>query len=440
MTPGPNPVPPRLTERLLHGILPRGVVGDSIVGDAREEYAEYVRRGGMAPGLWYGLHALRLAGGYAIQEGGVGDMGAIFKDLKFGARALMRMPGSAIISVAVLALGIGLCTFMFSLIYGLYFRGMGFPEDERLLVVRQTNVERNQTSLSLSIQDFADFRERQSSFEGLLGFRSGTVNITGGEAPIRYQGSFVTANTFNLLGVQPVIGRGFAEGEDSPGSPLNVVLGWDAYRDDYGLDRDVIGRDVSVNGETGTILGVMPEGFKWPQNQEVWVAFTDDPLATARGQGRSANVYGRLKDGVTREQAELDMASIARQLEQEYPETNEGIGARVETPIESNMGPELNLIFGAMMVAVITVLLVACANVANLLLARAAMRTREAGIRVAMGGGPPPCDAALLRRSTGALRSGGGARHRHRLRRRRVVRHRHRPISHGPTVFHAVHD
>ena len=314
-------------------------------------------------------------------------MGAMFKDLKFGARALLRMPGSAMISVAVLALGIGLCSFMFSIIYGLYFRGFGFPEDDRILVIRETNLEQNQTSRNLSIQDFADFRERQSSFEALLGFRSGTVNIAGSEAPVRYQGSFVTANTFDVLGVQPVIGRAFAAGEDAPGSPLHVVLGWEAWRDDYGLDRDVIGRDVRVNGEAGTILGVMPEGFKWPQNQEVWVVFTDDPLATARGQGRYASVWGRLKDGVTREQAELEMASIARQLEQEYPETNEGIGARVETPIQSNTDPTLNLVFGAMMVAVIAVLLVACANVANLLLARAAMRTREAGIRVALGGG-----------------------------------------------------
>ena len=362
------------------------MVGDSIVGDAREEYAEYVRGGGMVPGLWYWLHALRLAGGYVIQEGGVGDMGAMFKDLKYGVRSLTRMPGSAAISVAVLALGIGLCSFMFSLIYGLYFRGLGFPEEDRLLVIWETNVELNQTQRSLSIQDFADFRERQTSFEGLLGFYSGTVNVAGSEAPVRYQGAFVTSNTFDILGVHPVIGRSFAEGEDAPGAPLNVVLGWEAFRDDYGLDRSVIGRDVRVNGEPGTIIGVMPEGFKWPQNQEVWVPFRDDPLATARGQGRFATVYGRLKDGATREQAELDVASIARQLEQEYPDISEGIGARVETPVESNMNPQLNLIFGAMMVAVIGVLLVACANVANLLLARAAMRTREAGIRVALGG------------------------------------------------------
>jgi putative ABC transport system permease protein len=148
-------------------------------------------------------------------------MGAMFKDLKFGARALMRMPGPAVISVAVLALGIGLCSFMFSIVYGLYFRGFGCPEDDLVLVVWKMNVERNQTSRSLSIQDPADFRERQAPVQELLGYRSGTVNIEGNEAPVRYQGSFVTANTVNLLGVQPVIGRGLAVAEDAPGSTLD---------------------------------------------------------------------------------------------------------------------------------------------------------------------------------------------------------------------------
>jgi predicted permease len=167
---------------------------------------------------------------------------------------------------------------------------------------------------------------------------------------------------------------------------MNVVLGYSAWRDQFGSDRSVIGREVRVNGEPGTVLGVMPEGFAFPDRSEVWVPFRDDPLVTARGQGRFATVYGRLKDGVTRDQAQLEFAAIADQLAQEYPETNEAIGSRLETPIEANMDSELNLVFGAMMIAVLFVLLVACANVASLLLARAAMKSREAGIRVAMGG------------------------------------------------------
>ena len=383
-----RPGPPRLAEALLRLVLPHGIVGESILGDALEEYEEYVSTSGFAPGIWYWIHAMRLACGYVITRGRDVEVGTILKDLKFGARSLMRMPGSAAISVAVLGIGIGLCSFMFSIIYGIYFRGLDIPEADRVFVVYETNLERSQTQLNVPIQDLADWRERQTSFEGLLGVSGGvTVNIAGPEEPIRFQGAFVTANTFSLLGVQPNIGRGFAEGDDAPGSPLNVVLGYKAWRSEFGGDRSVVGRDVRVNGEPGTVLGVMPEGFEFPNNTEVWIPLRDDPLATARRQGRFATVYGRLRDGVTKEQASSEMAGIARQLEQEYPEVNEGIGAELYTPIEANTDETLNMIFGSMMFAVICVLLVACANVASLLLARATLRTKEAGIRVAMGGG-----------------------------------------------------
>lgn len=381
-----NPRPPRLAEALLRLVLPPGVVGDSILGDAHEEFIEYARRGGIAPDIWYWVHAVRLGFGYAVTRGRDVEMGTILKDLKYGARSLVRMPGSAAVAVVVLAIGIGLCSFMFSLIYGIYFRGMDIPDADRVVLVHETFLERNQTQRSVPIQNFVDWRERQTSFEGLAGVTEGTINVAGSEEPIRFDGAFVTANTLSMIGVEPIIGRTFATGEDAPGAPLNVVLGYRAWRDQYGSDRSVVGRDVRVNGEPGTILGVMPEGFEFPNNNEVWVPLRIDPLATPRGEGPYVQVFARLNDDVTQDQASLEMASIARQLENEYPEANEGIGAQVHTVIEANMDDTLNLVFGAMMFAVICVLLVACANVANLLLARAAMRTKEAGLRVALGG------------------------------------------------------
>lgn len=313
-------------------------------------------------------------------------MGVLLKDLKFGARALSRMPGSAVISVVVLGIGIGLSSFMFSLIYGLYFRGLDIPEPDRVLLAVETNVEQGQMQRSVPVQNLVDWRERQTSFIGLSTNTTGTINVSGSEGPIRFQGAFVSANAFSVMQVQPFVGRGFVEGDDAPGAPLNVVLGYKAFRDQYGSDRSVIGQDVRVNGEPGTILGVMPEGFEWPSNTEVWVPSRLDPLVTERGQGPYVNVWGRLADGVSRDEAEAEFARISGQLAQEYPEVNEGIGSQLITVIEANMERELNLVFGAMMFAVICVLLVACANVASLLLARAAMRTKEAGIRVAMGG------------------------------------------------------
>ena len=379
-----------------------------MVGDAREEYSEQLRTNGFAPAIWYWLHVIRLAGGYVIPRGRDVEVGTILKDIKFGARSLMRMPGSAAISVVVLALGIGLCSFMFSIIYGVYFRGMDIPEADRVVAIFETDVRRNEVQNRVPIQDLADWRERQTAFDGLLSYYGGTINVAGPEEPIRFGGAFVSANTFSLLGVQPIIGRGFSVGDDAPGAAPNMVLSYDTWQEQFGGDPSVIGQDVRVNGEPGTILGVMPEGFVFPDAAQVWVPLRNDPLATARRQGQFVTVYGRLSDGVTKEQAAAQMAGIARQLEQDYPETNEGVGAEVLTAIEANMDPQINLVLGAMMLAVICVLLVACANVASLLLARATMRTKEAGIRIAMGGSRlrvmlPFLAEALVLASIGAL-------------------------------------
>lgn len=378
--------PPRVAESLLRLVVPAGVVGDSIVGDAREEYEEYVRSGRPLPRLWYWKHVGLLVAGYLTTTGRDVEMGAILNDLRFGARSLMRMPGSAAVAVVVLAIGIGLCSFMFSIIYGVYLRGMDIPEADRVFLIFETRVEHNQFRRQVPIQNFADWREQQTAFEELAGSSDGTVNISGADEPVRFQGAFVSANAFSLLGVEPVIGRGFAVGDDEPGAPADVVLGYAAWRDRYGSDRSVLGRAVRVNGEPGTVIGVMPAGFAWPNNTEVWVPLRDDELASERGEGRHVMVWGRLRDGVTRDRASMEMSAIAARLEQEYPDVNEGIGALLYTPVQASTNEILNMGFGAMMVAVICVLLVACANVANLLLARAAMRTKEAGVRMAMGG------------------------------------------------------
>jgi len=378
------PTPPRVAERLLRSCLPPGTVGDSIVGDAREEYAEYVRSGGPLPRAWYWIHALSLGRAYA----GEVVVDALLKDLRFGARSLARDPGSAIVSVVILALGIGLSTFMFSLVYGVLVRGLDVPHADRIAVLVGVDTRQEGRNFrSVPGQDFLDFQERLTSVEGLGAYYGRTVNLADEEGPERFSGAVVTANVFDVLRVRPILGRGFAEGEDAPGLPPTVILGYSVWRDRYGSDPDVVGHAVRVNGVRGTIVGVMPEGFRWPSNHDLWITMDDDIRGATRGEEPRFGVFARLADGVSWEQAGNEVASVAAQLEREHPELNEGIGARLLTVVQQQNGDEIATVFTAMMVAVLGVLLIACANVANLLLARAATRTREAGIRVALGAG-----------------------------------------------------
>ena len=311
---------------------------------------------------------------------------SLLRDLRFSGRALARRPGSAAASVAALGMGIGLCTMMFSIIYGVYFRSLDVPEADRLLIICRTDPARGYPELWVRQHDFYDWREAQRSFEGLAGYYFGTVNLSGTEGPERFSGGFVSANTFDLLRVRPVVGRSFQVGDDAPGAPLTVLLGYRVWEERYGADPAVLGKDVKVNGELATIIGVMPEGFRFPHDQDLWVPLRDERSEHAdRDAGPSFRVFGRLQPGVDREQARLEFELIAKRLANQYPDTNEGIGVRFMTFVEANTSPFMAVGFSTMLLATVLVLLIACSNVANLLLARAALRTRECAVRAAIG-------------------------------------------------------
>ena len=312
-------------------------------------------------------------------------MSGLLKEFRYAVRRLRKNPGTSLIAVLALGLGIGLTTIMFSIVYGAVWKGLPFEGAEKLVHLERNNLAEDIESMEVPIHDFLDWREAQTSFEGLAGFYSGTVNLAGTERPERYDGAFISANAFELIRVQPALGRNFQEGEDTPAADPVMLLGYHVWQDRFDGDPGVVGQVARVNGEQTTIIGVMPEGFRFPIAEDVWLPLRMDPLELERGEGLTLEVYGRLRDGVNMDQASAEMQAIAVRLAKEYPETNEGVGAVLQPFVEEYIGAEPRAMLFTMLGAVFLILLVACANVANLLLSRAATRSKELAIRSAVG-------------------------------------------------------
>ena len=316
-------------------------------------------------------------------------MDTLRQDLKFALRTFRKNPGFTAIALLTLVLGIGANTAIFSVVNAVLIRSLSFQEPESLAViwgnVQRAVVERRGSSFP----DFDDWRSQNRSFVDLSVYTDNTFTLTGGtDEPERVTSEEVNASYFGLLGVQPLIGRGFLKTEDGAGAPLTAVLGHGLWTRRFGANPAVIGTAVSLSGRPFTIVGVMPRGFRGLTDAaDLWVTTAIEPPSRLTNRGsRERPVLGRLKPGVTLAAAQADLTQISKNLERAYPDTNDKRGAEV-SPLTTEMFGPIRQALLVVLGAVGVVLLIACANVASLLLGRAEARQREMAVRTALGAG-----------------------------------------------------
>jgi putative ABC transport system permease protein len=338
-------------------------------------------------------------------------MQTFWQDLRYGARMLLKKPGFTLIAVITLALGIGANTAIFSVVYTLLLRPLPFPESDRLVVL----AGKGQNSLigsGVAYPDYEDWRARAQSFDDMACFLSTRFNLTGVEPPVSAPGRRVSWNFFPMLGVKPQLGRLFTEQDDRPGATPSALISYGLWTEKFGGGSGVIGKTIRLNEDQFEVIGVLPPGFEFLRRDDIYVPlglwFTPGHNILKRSNQFPLHVLGRLKRGVTDGQARAEMESLSLQLEREYPQTNtnrRATAVMVADLMVENVRPVLLVLLGA----VGFVLLIACVNVANLMLVRAAGREREVAVRLAMGAGRARIVRQLLTESALIAALGGAA-------------------------------
>ena len=310
-------------------------------------------------------------------------MQTLLQDLRYGVRSLWQRPGFTAIAVITLALGIGANTTLFSFVNGILLRPLPYKNPAQLVVLDENAPKQGIKSFGVSYPNFVDWRAQNHVFEDVASYQANTNSLVGAGEPEQVPGAKISHGLFELLGVAPSLGRTITADEDQPETNNVVLISDGLWRRRFGSDRSVVGQTLTVSGRTRTIIGVMPPDFKFPETAELWVPLAlNEKLFTRTDHG--LNTVARLKPNVTLAQAQAEMANIARRIEERNPVTNEGLGVDVY-PLRARLVGDYRQALLILLGVVAFVLLIACANVANLLLARSSARHKELALRAALG-------------------------------------------------------